>query len=495
MRSEHLFPLYGTGGAPVNGKMKRREIQPAMSGQPQRVTIMGLGLFGGGLGAAEYFIRRGCRVTVTDLKTHQELQPSIEKLEALAAGACAQAGRPVTLHLGGHVESDFTDADLVVVSPAVPRTSKYIELARSAGVPLATEISLFFERCPAPIIGITGSNGKTTTTSLVGAMLAAGGRRSHVGGNIGGSLLGELETIAPDDIVVLELSSFQLEWLDELGMSPRVAVVTNINPNHLDRHGTMQAYAEAKKAVIRHQAPGCTAVLNAEDERLRQWVHSVRGRCLWTSTAGEPNQGAFVRDGWIVARCDGREAAVAPVSALRLPGRHNLLNTLAAVAACTAVGASPEAMAAGIEGFRGIPHRLEFVCRRRGISFYNDSKATTPEAAMAALDSFNEPIVLIAGGSDKHVPLGSLARKIASSTRAAILIGETAPAIAEHLEAMAADGFHYHRAGSLAEAVGAAIREAHPGDVVLLSPACASYDMFPNYEVRGDQFRELVRKV
>jgi len=475
-------------GALVNGKMQRREGGTLMDDRPERVTIMGLGLFGGGLGAAQYFARLGSRVTVTDLKPEQELRQSLEKL---SDPACTEAVQPVVLHLGGHVESDFTEADLVVVSPAVPRSSRYIALARDAGVPLATEISLFFQRCPAPVVGITGSNGKTTTTGLAGAMLAAGERRSHVGGNIGGSLLGDVGSIAPDDVVVLELSSFQLEWLDELGASPQVAVVTNLCANHLDRHGTMEAYIEAKKAIVRHQDSTCTAVLNADDLRLREWERDVRGRCLWTTTAGEPEQGAFVRDGRIIVRCGGREMAVGPVSALRLPGDHNLHNALAAAAACAAVGCPPEAISAGIERFEAMPHRLEFVGRRRGISFYNDSKATTPEAAIAALDTFDRPVVLIAGGYDKHVPLDLLARKIASSTREAILIGDTAPAIAGHLDALGG-GARYRLADTLAAALEAAIAEARPGDVVLLSPACPSYDMFPNYEVRGEQFRKLV---
>ena len=458
---------------------------------PKKVTIMGLGLFGGGLGAAEYFARKGSRVTVTDLKSADQLRPSLEKLD----------GHAVELHLGEHRERDFTAADLVVVNPAVPRSSQYIALARRHGVKLATEITLFFELCRAPIIGVTGSNGKTTTTSMIGKMLDGGRRAVHVGGNIGRSLLPEVESISPADIVVLELSSFQLEWLGDAGMSPAVAVVTNINPNHLDRHKTMENYIAAKKNIVAHQTADCTAVLNAGDQELCQWAAGIRAQPLWFSAADQaPNgeravDGSFVRDDKIIVRRAGIETDVAPVSALRLPGRHNLENALAASAACCAIGASAASMAKGIREFEGIEHRLEFVCERNGVRYYNDSKATTPEAAMAGLQSFDCPVVLIAGGYDKHVPLDRLAEKISHGARAAVLLGQTADDIARHLEPRSRDGFTWSKAATFEAAVAKAASIARPGDVVLLSPACASYDMFVNYEERGNRFKEMVREL
>lgn len=456
---------------------------------PERVTIMGLGLFGGGLGAAEYFTCKGAAVTITDLKTEDELRPSLEKLN----------GHRLTLRLGGHRQSDFTDTDLVVVNPAVPRNSRYVELARGRGVRLATEISLFFELCPARIIGVTGSNGKTTTTTMIGRMLDDGSRTVHVGGNIGRSLLPEVESIAKDDVVVLELSSFQLEWLGDAEVSPAVAVITNINPNHLDRHKTMENYIAAKKHVIAHQAPDCTAVLNADDERLRRWAGAVKGTCLWCSVNGRPTgdsgvrDGSFVADGRIVVGRGNTETDIAPVSLLRVPGAHNVQNALAAVAACSAVGARPASMARGLGEFEGIEHRLEFVCERGGVRYYNDSKATTPESAMAALESFDAPIILIAGGYDKHVSFDTFAERTAYRARAAILLGETAGKIAEGLERHPRDGFTWSVVGTLAEAVHRASGIARPGDIVVLSPACASYDMFVNYEERGKQFKEVAK--
>jgi len=452
--------------------------------EPRQVTIMGLGLFGGGLGAVEYFASEGWHVTVTDLKSEEQLRPSLEKLR----------GRGVVLRLGGHRESDFTETDLVVVNPAVPRESPYVALARSRGVPLETEIGLFFRKCRAPIVGVTGSIGKTTTTSMIGKILEAGARRVHVGGNIGRSLLCESESIGPGDVVVLELSSFQLEWLGEAGLAPRVAVVTNVCRNHLDRHGTMEAYIAAKRSILRGQGPGSTAVLNADDPEVSRWAADVRGQCLFFSSEAEPAAGCFLRGGRIILRRGGAEAEVA-AAALQVPGRHNLANALAAVAACSAAGMPPGAMAAGLASFSGIEHRLEFACRRNGVRYYNDSKATTPESAMAALDAFDCPVVLIAGGYDKKVPLDAFARRAACRTRATILIGETADKLAWHLDGSERGDFRWLRASSLPDAVAKAASIAVEGDVVLLSPACASYDMFENYEERGRQFKNLCRSL
>ena len=458
---------------------------------PQRVTIMGLGLFGGGLGAAEFFARKGAAVTVTDMKSADQLAPSLEKLKDY----------PLTLHLGGHVESDFTDTDLVVASPGVPRESAFIRLARERGVKLETEISLFFRLCPCPIAGITGSIGKTTTTSMAGQMLAcdAGNRAFgtvHVGGNIGRSLLNEAERISPKDLVVLELSSFQLEWLGEAGLSPHIAAVTNVYPNHLDRHGTMENYVAAKRSIVAYQRRGDVAVLNADDPEVRSWREHTKAECMLFGTTDEVENGSFVRDGRIIVRRKGRAQEVADVSAIRIPGRHNVQNALAAATVCIAVGARPAAIARGLAEFRGLEHRLELVRERGGVQFYNDSKATTPESAIAALDAFDgRPVIIIAGGYDKHVPLDAFARRIFEKARLALLLGATADALAEQLEQYSRDGFRWLRVNSLDDAIGKAAAKARPGDVVLLSPACASYDMFSNYEERGRKFKELCMRL
>ncbi len=447
----------------------------------KRVTVMGLGSFGGGIGAAAFLADRGALVTVTDQKSEKDLAKSVEALR----------GRNIRFVLGGHNREDFTRADLVVASPAAPRNSEYILAAREAGVPLHTEIGLFVERCPARMCGVTGSNGKTTTVSMIGAMLEASGLAYHVGGNIGKSLLATLPEISPEDRVVLELSSFQIEWLDELGWSPHIAAILNVRPNHLDRHGTFENYADAKGRLLDHQVNGDITVLNAGDPASRSMASRVRGNTLWfgMELAGE---GITLENGWIVRRSGGSADRIFDVSRLLIPGGHNIQNALAAAACALSLGVGPEHIAAGLAGFRGVKHRLELVGEVNGVRYYNDSKATTPEAATVGMEAFEGRTVLpILGGYDKGVSFDDMARAVAGRIRWAALIGVTAPIIRASLEKAGVDSTTF---GSFAEAFEACALRAKPGDVVLLSPGCASYDMFNNYEERGELFRELVRK-
>jgi len=271
-----------------------------------------------------------------------------------------------------------------------------------------------------------------------------------------------------------------------------VAVVTNIKPNHLDRHGTLDEYAEAKKNIVANQNAADFALLNANDSMLRSWSDEVESTCLWFGGNAQPAQGSFLAGSEIHLRFNGRESTVADSSVFRLPGPHNIENALAAVCACAAVGVEPPAMAQALAEFTGIEHRMEFVCERGGVSFYNDSKATTPEAAMAALDSFDGRIVLIAGGSDKKVSLDGFADKMFQKADSVVLLGETADAISRRLDSFSRSGFRWVKADSFADAVSKATAMARPGDVVLLSPGCASYDMFENYEQRGREFKKMV---
>jgi UDP-N-acetylmuramoylalanine--D-glutamate ligase len=446
-----------------------------------RVTVMGLGSFGGGGGAAKYLAGRGALVTVTDLKTARDLAVSIEALQEY----------DIRFVLGGHDMEDFTGADLVVASPAVPRESPYLEAARRAGVRLHTEVGLFVERCPAPVCGVTGSNGKTTTVSMIGEALAHGGVPYHLGGNIGGSLLAELPRIAPDDRVVLEISSFQIEWLDELGWSPRIAALLNIMPNHLDRHGTLEAYTEVKAKILAHQEPGDTAVIVTDDPGARAITDRVRGKLIRVGRdiAGD---GLTLEGSWIVRKAGGRTERVFDTARLQVPGAHNVSNALAAVACALEMGAPPEGIADGLASFRGMPHRLELVGEIGGVRFFNDSKATTPEAAAVGVAAFGERVIPILGGYDKGVSFEEMARGIAGKVRWAALIGATAPKIRSALESAGVASIVF---GTLGEALRACADRAAPGDVVLLSPGCASYDMFNNYEERGEAFRELVRRL
>ena len=431
---------------------------PGFAGQ--RVTVMGLGRFGGGVGVTRWLAGQAARVTVSDQAGPEQLGESVAAL----------AGLDVELHLGGHDEADFTGCELLVANPAVPFDSPYLALARRAGAELTTEINLFCQRCPAPVVGITGSAGKSTTTAMTGCVLA-GARTTHVGGNIGVSLLERLGEIRPGHVVVLELSSFQLSYLPLLGRSPQVAVVTNLHPNHLDRHRDMAEYAEAKKNVFRFQSPGDVLILNG-DEAVADWAGEAPGRVELFSAGDE----AFP---------------------LKVPGRHNQANAQAAWAAARQFGVAREAAAAALADFAGLPHRLQLVAKRDGVAYYNDSKSTTPAGALAALASFPPgKAVVIAGGYDKRVELSGLCEALAGRAKAVVATGQTGEQIARAVEAAGKGGpVIVARAGDLAEAVGAARRLAASGDVVLLSPACASYDQFRDYQQRGEAFTRLVGEV
>jgi UDP-N-acetylmuramoylalanine--D-glutamate ligase len=454
----------------------------------RRVTIMGLGFFGGAIGLARYLVAQGAQVTVTDVKSAAELHDSVAAL----------AGLPVRLVLGRHEWADFTEADVVFASPAVREDSPYLVAARAHGVPLDTEMNLFMRLCRGSIIGVTGSNGKTTTTSLIGAILRATNPRTRIGGNIGRSLLPELADIAPGDPVVLELSSFQLEDLAEVGRSPRIALLLNLSPNHLDRHGSMAAYAAAKQQIFAYQGPDDVAILNADDARLRPLAAELRGQPHFFSLEGAVEAGAYCDGERLLVAGAGAVTEVCQAQEIPLLGRHNVANVLAAVAAAAAWGVPAAVMRAAIRAFPGVEHRLERVGEQRGVSFYNDSIATSPTGTLAALAAIQQPIWLIAGGYDKGLPFQALGEAIVQRVKGVLLIGNTAAQIAAAIATA-------HRPGAslptmvfcrdLREAVQAAYRAAAPGEVVLLSPACASYDQFRNFVERGRLFKQLVAEL
>lgn len=459
--------------------------------EDRKVTVMGLGLFGGGAGAARFLVDRGARVTVTDLREADILAESLGLLEGL----------PVRFVLGEHREEDFTGADLVVANPAVPPDSPYLRAAARARVPVETEISLTFRFLPTPyIVGITGSNGKTTTSHLVHEMVKACGRRSWLGGNMGGSLLTDLRQIGRDDVVVLELSSFQLETMGRAGLGPRVAVITNITPNHLDRHGTFEAYVQAKKQILR-QAEG--AVFNAADPVTLSLAEDARSvRRIFFSAAEPLDRGIFLEAGRIVHRHHGEKRELADAGDVVLPGIFNVENIMAALAAVSLIlerdEVPNEAVRAGA-AFAGVPHRLETVAEKGGVRYINDSIATTPESTVAAVDALGGEIALIAGGYDKGIPLDALAARIRESVRAVFLIGETAGLLEEAIHRAgkgAGDGAtgapEVVRAGVLEEAVRLSAARAEEGWTVLLSPAFASYDQFVHFGERGKVFRKCV---
>lgn len=435
----------------------RGNMPPMHSIEGKRVVVMGLGRFGGGVGAARFCVRQGARhVLVTDLLGEEELTESLAKLE----------GEPIDFRLGEHRETDFAMADLVIVNPAVDRRlNRYLHAAERASVDLTTEIELLIERLPSRehTIGITGTAGKSTVTAMIGQAMTShyGEGRVHVGGNIGGSLLGEIERIQPDDWVVLELSSFMLEAVGD--WSPHIAVVTNVGDNHLDRHHDIDAYVRAKKTILRHQRPSDFAVLGGG---VADWRFDTPAACV---VIDEPLR-----------------------TKLHVVGEHNGLNAAMAVAACEHAGMAREAAIAAVGEFPGLPHRLQHVAEHAGRIFYNDSKSTTPEAACLAIDSFPPRTVhAILGGYDKKAGLKPLAEYAAHKCAAIYTIGQTGDAIAKAAENVL-DGCVVHRSGTLSVAVREAVTSAQPGQVVLLSPACASWDQFDNYEQRGSAFAEFV---
>ncbi|NQT89034.1 UDP-N-acetylmuramoyl-L-alanine--D-glutamate ligase [bacterium] len=449
----------------------------------KRITVMGLGLLGGGVAVTRFLASQGARVTVTDMKDAGTLADSVAALDGL----------PVTLRLGEHVDADFTETDLIVVNPAVADSSPFLAKARAAGVTLTTEINLFFRLCPAPIVAVTGSNGKSTTVSLLHHLLQADGRRAWLGGNIGRSLLEDLDDISPDDVVALELSSFQLERLGPTGMGPAVAVALNCTPNHLDRHGTFENYAQAKQQILANQGPDGLALLNADCPVVSAWSAIGRSTKLSFGLCPPLGGGAWLEGDAAVWHRDGRREALFVRSDVPLPGRHNLSNALAAAGAAVLCGAPAAGLAERMRSFRGLEHRLERVRTVDGVDYYNDSKATTPEAAVVALEAFDRPIVLIAGGYDKHVPLDAMAEAMAGRCRACVLIGQTADALSRAIAACSAVPVRVE--ADFPSAVAAARSLAAPGDVALLSPGCASFGMFQNFEQRGALFKTLVSEM
>lgn len=450
--------------------------------------VVVLGLARQGVALVRYLAAQDARVTISDLKPATELRDEIRALEGL----------PVRYLLGGHPLEMLENVDLICLSGGIPLDIPIVNEARRKGIPLTNDTQLFLEAAPARTVGITGSAGKTTTTTLVGRMAqaaAAAGdlRRAWVGGNIGNPLLGDLAEMRPGDLAVLELSSFQLELTRN---SPQVAAILNITPNHLDRHHTMQAYREAKARILEFQSPQDAAVLGWDSPEAREMESRVRGRRIFFGLGPKawPGDGAYREDDWIVVEESGKAERVMPVRAVALRGEHNLANVLATCAIGMAAGLRSGWMAKAVEGFRGVPHRLEFVASRGGADWYNDSIATTPERAIAAVRSFREPIVLLAGGRDKKLPWADWAGLVHQRVDHLVLFGEAAELIARAVDGVREGGrlLSISRVGTLAEAVGRAAQLAKAGDVVLLSPGGTSFDAFRDFEERGEQFCALV---
>ncbi|MGN6360212.1 MAG: UDP-N-acetylmuramoyl-L-alanine--D-glutamate ligase [Thermomicrobiales bacterium] len=449
----------------------------------KRVLVMGLGVHGGGLGVARFLVSQGANVTVTDLRDAGALAEPLRQL----------AGLPIHYALGEHREADFTSADLVVRNPGVPRESPYLAAARVAGVPVEMEMSLFFRLCPAPIVGVTGTRGKTTTTLLCAAMLAAWRPDTVVAGNMRVSALEQLAQIGPETPVAIELSSFQLEGLEEYSLSPQIAVATNLSPDHLNRYATMADYAAAKRGIVAAQVAGDWAILNRDDPAIWAFHEATPAGILPFGQAEPAGDGAWLAGDDLRWRFQGAEYA-APRGALRVPGAHNALNALAAGLAALARGAPFAAVEAGLRDFGGVRDRLEPLGERDGVLWINDTTATSPAGAAAALQAMTRPVVLIAGGSEKHTDFADYAAVAAPRVKTIVML--RGAATARLTAALLAAGLDPARVHGPVENMAAAVRLARdlaaPGDVALLSPACASFGMFRNEFDRGDAFRAAV---
>jgi UDP-N-acetylmuramoylalanine--D-glutamate ligase len=437
---------------------------------------MVIGLAREGLDLTRFLTSHGASVLVTDQKPAEQLHEAMAQLDATS----------VTYRLGGHSVADLDGIDVVYASPGVPPEHELLQAARTRGVQLSSLIELFFALCPAPILGVTGSAGKSTTTSLIGDIFAAAGREVFVGGNIGRPLLGKLDQISSSSWVVMELSSFQLE---PLRVSPHIGLVTNVTPNHLDRHPSMEAYWAAKGQILAHQQPTDWAVLNADDA----WTlrYRPRGRVLRFSLEGAV-EGAYLAEN---KRLMLLGEPLLDVSDVPLRGRHNLANVLAAMAATHAAAIDRQAMQAAVRAFKGVPHRLQTVAEREGVQFVDDSIATAPERSIAALRAYDEPLVLVAGGRDKHLPMQEWANLIARRVKHVVLLGEMSDLIAQALQASDPSYTAISRATSMDEAVAYAAGVARSGDVVLLSPGGTSYDMYNDFEERGHDFGRAVHEL
>ena len=443
----------------------------------KRVLVVGLGK--SGVASALFLKARGARVTVSDAKPEDQLRDEIPVL----------LDHGIAVETGGHGERTFRGQDLIVVSPGVPVDAAPLVQARALGEQVIGEIELAAQFLPGPIAAITGSNGKTTTTTLAGEIITAGGFPTVVGGNIGTPAISLVERAKTETVVVLEVSSFQLETIQTF--RPKVAVVLNITPDHLDRHRTFQAYVDAKARIFENQRPDDFAVLNADDATCAELANRTKAQVFWFSRKKEVNAGAYVRDGRVWFRGGNGQQEVMLVSEIPLKGSHNVENVLAGISVGMLMGCKPGQISRAIRDFKAVEHRLEYVATVAGVEYYNDSKATNVDATIKALESFAGNIHLILGGKDKGSDYAVLNELLRNRVKKVYTIG----AAAAKIESQVKDATDIVHAETLDNAVKRAAASAKPGDIVLLAPACASFDQFKSYEHRGRVFKQLVNSL
>jgi UDP-N-acetylmuramoylalanine--D-glutamate ligase len=446
----------------------------------KRISVLVVGLGKTGLALVEFLRRQEALIRISDTRPLDELRALLSP-QQFPAGA-------VALEAGAHTAEFFRQADLILLSPGVPLELPPLEEARAAGIPIWGELELFSRFCSTPVVAVTGTNGKTTTTALLNEMLQSGGRTTFLGGNIGRPLTEYLLEEQLRDLVVAEISSFQLD--SAVSFRPRVGLLLNITADHLDRYDGFQAYIDSKRSLFRNQEGGDAAVLNLDDPLVRSTGDELKGSVYYFSRSTRPPQGAFGEgDRILLTMPDGPE--VYNLERFALPGIHNRENALAATLGARLAGSSPAGIQKGLNDFKGFGHRLEFVAEIGGVRFYDDSKATNVGAVVKALEGFSAPVILIAGGRDKGGDYDPLQPLVRSKVKGLALIGEAREKIKAQLGALAPT----RPAHTLEEAVSWAFRQSQPGDIVLLSPACSSFDMFRDYNHRGQVFQQAVRKL
>lgn len=449
----------------------------------KKVAMLGIGVSNSPL--VKIFASKGAIVTACDKRSREALGKTADELEA--AGAA--------LKLGDDYLSGLEQYDIIFRTPGMKFHLPELEVARAAGSAVTSEMEVFFDLCPCKIIAVTGSDGKTTTTTVISKMLEEQGIKVHLGGNIGRALLPIIETIKPEDVAVVELSSFQLISMRK---SPDIAVITNVSPNHLDMHKDMNEYIEAKMNIMVHQNAFGRVILNLDNDITRKAAEKARGECLMFSRRQKVKLGAYLDENstlCISARDGSHE--VLNADEIFIPGMHNIENYLAAICAVWGL-VSPENIREVARTFKGVEHRMEFIRELNGARYYNDSIATTPTRTMAGLNTFKQKVILIAGGYDKLIPFDVMGPKVAEKVKTLILLGVTAKKIEDAVKKApeyAPGNPEIIHVSSLEEAVKTARKVAEKGDIVTLSPACASFDMFKNFETRGEVFKELVNKL
>jgi UDP-N-acetylmuramoylalanine--D-glutamate ligase len=443
----------------------------------KRISVLGMAR--SGIACAKLLKKTGAEVFVSDTKEKEFLSSEINQLDELG----------IDLETGGHTSKAVVDKDFIVVSPGIPIDIPILNQAEALGIPIFSEIEVAYWLTDAEIIGITGSNGKTTTVTLIGEILKEDKRERQVGGNIGTPFSSIVEKISPDGIIVLELSSFQLERIEEF--RPYIASVLNITPDHLDRHPDMKSYMEAKLRILENQTEDDFAVLNMDDEGSLRFASYGKSQKIFFSTQKELEQGAFVQEGKLISRWNGSKMEIIETNQIGIKGPHNLSNACAACAICSILEVSPESIRKALRSFTGVEHRLEQVATISGISFVNDSKATNVDSVWYALQSVTPPIILIAGGRDKGGDFTRLRELVGKNVKALVLIGEAEEKIKKALGDLVPT-FH---SDSMEEAVELSFKKAGPKETVLLSPGCASFDMFKDYQHRGEVFKVSVKNL